>query len=186
MDNLFLPNVTLSPELLRALQCAVCEARYEMKCTLCGGKYCHRHLWMDDFYRRKICINCLQKYKVPSLVILVEQESPCFVNLEDRIVAVIFDSGRRLCLAAGVQEEPDYLATDTEGRILIHRSWVAGGSNGPHYIMRGRWPIADVKMLMTLDNWKELKDKSFDEIITNYRHLLEDSWKYRLPRLMRP
>src|SRR5438105_3800288 len=114
MDNLFLPDVTLSPERLRALQCAVCDARYEMKCTWCGKVYCHKHIWMDDFYCRKICINCLpQNYKVPSLVILVDQESPCFVDLEDRIVAVIFDSGRRLCVAAGAQEEPDYLATDT-------------------------------------------------------------------------
>jgi len=39
---------------------------------------------------------------------------------------------------------------------------------------------------MTLDNWRILKDLSFNEIMMNYQHLLKDSWKYQLPRYMWP
>ncbi len=187
MYDLLYPNFTLSPEQIRALQCSDCESRYEMRCAWCGKDYCRKHIWVDDFYPRAVCINCRPKnYKVPSLVILIDQERPCFVDSEDRIVAVIFNSGRRLCVAGSAQEEPDYLATNRGGRILVHWSWIAiPSSQPPHYTVRDRWPIADVKMLMTLDKWRILKYKSFDEIMMNYQHLLKDSWKYQLPRYMR-
>lgn len=188
MDNLFYPDVTLPRDLLSALRCSACEGRFEMKCSWCGRNYCRGHIWVDDFYPRAVCIDCRPKnYKVPSLLILIDRASSCFVDSEDRIVAVIFNRGRRLCVAGSAQEEPDYLATESEGRILVHRSWVAGGFSGPpHYIVRDRWPITDVKLLMTLDNWRILRDRSFNEIMMNYQHLLKDSWKYQLPRHMRP
>jgi hypothetical protein len=186
MDNLSYPDVTLPPRLLKSLRCSTCENRFEMKCAWCGRSYCREHIWVDDFYPRAVCVDCRPKnYKGPSLVILVDQENPYIFGSEDRIIAVIFNSGRRLCLAGSCQEEPDYLATERGGRILVHWSWVVGEFNGPpHYIARDKWPIADVKMLMTLDNWRILKDISLNEIMMNYRHLLKDSWKYQLPKHM--
>jgi hypothetical protein len=187
MDYLTLPNLTLSPELLSALRCSACEARYEMKCAWCRRAYCCKHIWVDSFHPRAICINCRPKnYKVSSVVILVDQEQPCFVDSEDGILAIVFNSGRRLCVAGSAQEEPEYLATDMGGRVLLHWSWVAVISDGPpHYTVRNQWPITDVKLLMTLDNWRILKDKSLDAIMVNYQHLLGDSWKYRLPKHIR-
>lgn len=186
MDHLIFPNLTLSPELLSTLRCSACEARYEMKCAWCQRDYCPKHIWVDGFHPRAICINCRPKnYKVSSLVILIDHQRPCFVDLVDRIVAIVFNSGRRVCVVNSAQEEPDYLATDMGGRMLLHWSWVVGEFNGPpHYIARDKWPIADVKMLMTLDNWRILKDISLNEIMMNYQHLLKDSWKYQLPKHM--
>lgn len=188
MDHLILPQMTLSPELLSTLRCSICEARYEMKCAWCQRDYCCKHIWVDSFHPRAICINCRpQNYQASSRVILVDHEYPCFVDAEDRIVAVVFNSGRRLCVVGSVQEEPEYLATDTAGRMLLYWSWVEVISNGPpHYTIRRQWPLTDVKLLMTLDNWRILKDKSPDEILMNYQHLLKDSWKYRIPKHIRP
>jgi len=183
MYDLLYPNITLPPEQLRALQCSDCEARYEMKCAWCGKDYCRHHIWLDDFYPRAICINCRPKnYKAPSIAILVDQKRSCFVEPEDKIVAAIFNDGRRLCVAGSAQEEPDYLATNKEGRILVHWSWIAlVSSEPPHYVVRDRWPLTNVKILMTLDNWRILRYKSLDEIMMHYQHLLKDSWKHQLP-----